>query len=209
MMLTWPRSLHEGERQNVGKSNMERSHIDTTWKQNTMQVFFTIRAFLIKLDGYRAIAFKTGGQVHLRSRNDNDFAGRYPVIAKALEPLPDETVIDGEVVALDERGKPSFSLLQNHGSSRIPLIYYAFDLMVLAGKPVMAETLEMRRHLLEEKVLPKLAEPIRYSVALEASLADLIRSVKAQGFEGLVAKRRSSGYEPNERSGAATTRLAS
>src|SRR4030095_4768412 len=114
----------------------------------------------IKLDGYRTIAFKTGGQVHLRSRNDNDFARRYPVIAKALEPMPDETVIDGEVVALDAKKKPSFSLLQNHGSSRIPLIYYAFDVMVLAGKRVMEETLEMRRHLLEEKVLPKLVEPI-------------------------------------------------
>ena len=88
---------------------------------------------------------------------------------------------------MDERGKPSFNLLQDYGSSRIPLIYYAFDVMVLAGKPVMAETLEMRRHLLEEKVLPKLDEPIRYSVALEANLADLIRSVKARGFEGLVA----------------------
>ena len=74
--------------------------------------------------------------------------------------------------------------------------------MVLASKRVMAETLEMRRHLLEEKVLPKLDEPIRYSVALEASLADLIHSVKAQGFEGLVAKRRSSLYEPGEPSGA-------
>ena len=55
----------------------------------------------IKLDGYRAIAFKTGGRVHLRSRNDNDFAARYPSIVKALEAMPDETVIDGEVVALD------------------------------------------------------------------------------------------------------------
>ena len=55
----------------------------------------------IKLDGYRAIAFKTGGKVHLRSRNDNDFASRYPSIAKALKAMPDETVIDGEVVALD------------------------------------------------------------------------------------------------------------
>ena len=64
----------------------------------------------IKLDGYRSIAFKIGGKVHLPSRNDNDFASRYPSIAKALQAMPDETVIDGEVVALDADGKPSFNL---------------------------------------------------------------------------------------------------
>ena len=156
----------------------------------------------LKLDGYRAIAFKTGRKVHLRSRNDNDFAIRYPTIATALQGLPEETVIDGEVVAVDADGKPSFSLLQNYSSSSAPLLFYAFDVMILGGKDVMGEGLETRRGLLETKVLPRLDEPIRYSAALGASLSDLIRSVKAHGFEGLVGKHRNSRYEPGRRSGA-------
>jgi DNA ligase D-like protein (predicted ligase) len=156
----------------------------------------------LKLDGYRALAIKTGGRVELRSRNDNDFSERYPAIAKALAKMPDETVIDGEVVAIDESGHPSFNLLQNYGSSKGPLLYYAFDLLILAGKNVMGETLDARRALLEKRVLSKLGEPIRYSPALEGSMKDLIAAVKAQGFEGLVAKSRDSKYEPGLRSGA-------
>ena len=65
----------------------------------------------LKLDGFRAIAFKTGGKVYLRSRNDKDFNGRYPAIIRALDGMPDETVVDGEVVALDRDGRPSFNAL--------------------------------------------------------------------------------------------------
>jgi ATP-dependent DNA ligase len=60
----------------------------------------------LKLDGYRALAIKTAGKVHLRSRNDNDFDVRYPGIVTALAAMPDETVIDGEIVALDAEGRP-------------------------------------------------------------------------------------------------------
>lgn len=156
----------------------------------------------IKFDGYRAVAMKSGGKVQLRSRNDNDFNARYPGIVKALAPMPDETIIDGEVVALDSDGKPSFNTLQNYGSAGAPLHFYIFDLLILNGREVMGEPLVKRRELLEEHVLPKLAEPIRYSPVLESKLEDLIRSVKQQGLEGLVAKRRNSKYEPGQRSGA-------
>jgi bifunctional non-homologous end joining protein LigD len=115
--------------------------------------------------------------------------------------MPDETVIDGEIVAMDPKGRPSFNLLQNYGSSKTPLICYVFDVPVLSAKDVMGETLETRRALLEEKILPKLDEPIRSSPELKADLPTLIKSIKAQGLEGLIAKRRDSKYEPGERSG--------
>src|SRR5580704_10062959 len=156
----------------------------------------------LKLDGYRALAIKTGGRVQLRSRNDNDFSARYPGIVKALAAMPDETVIDGEVVALDADGRPSFNMLQNYGSAGAPLHFFIFDVLVLKGRDVMGEPLVKRRALIEKHVLPQLADPIRYSPILEGSLKDLVRSVKAQGLEGLVAKRRDSKYEPGLRSGA-------
>ena len=156
----------------------------------------------LKLDGYRAIAFKRAGAVHLRSRNDNDFSARFPGVVKALATLPDDTVIDGEIVAFDQEGRPSFNALQNYGSAPGPVVYYVFDVMVLAGRDVMREPLAARRALLEKKVLPKLAGPVSYGSSLDADLPVLIASVKAQGFEGLVAKRRNSVYEPGLRSGA-------
>jgi bifunctional non-homologous end joining protein LigD len=159
-------------------------------------------AYQLKVDGYRSMAFRSKGAVHLRSRNDNDFAARYPGILKGLARLPDETVVDGELVAFDAEGKPSFNALQNHGASETPIVYYVFDILVLSGRDVCGESLEVRRDLLERKVLPKLGEPVRYLGNLDARLSDLIASVKAQGLEGLVAKRRDSVYEAGRRSGA-------
>jgi ATP-dependent DNA ligase len=105
-------------------------------------------------------------------------------------------------VAFDEAGRPSFNVLQNYGSSPAPVVFYVFDLMMLQGRDVRRESLVTRRELLEEKVLKKLAEPVRYLPPLDAELPDLVASVKAQGLEGLVAKRRTSRYESGLRSGA-------
>jgi len=140
--------------------------------------------------------------VNLRSRNDNDFNARYPAVGEALGKLPDNTVIDGEIVAFDEEGRPSFNALQNYGSAPAPVVYYAFDVLVLSGQDLRREPLQKRRELLEKKVLPRLPEPLRYSAPLDAELPVLIQSVKVHGFEGLVAKRRNSPYEPGLRSGA-------
>ena len=108
----------------------------------------------IKLDGYRAIAFKSRGKVYLRSRNDNDFAAKYKAIAKALEALPDETVVDGEVVAFDESGRPSFNRLQNWANSEQPIYFYVFDLLMLKGRDIRAGELEARRLLLMKRCFP-------------------------------------------------------
>jgi DNA ligase D-like protein (predicted ligase) len=156
----------------------------------------------LKLDGYRAIAFRSGAGVQIRSRNDNDFSARYRPILKGLAKLPVDTVIDGEVVALDGDGRPSFQLLQNYASASAPLLYFVFDVMMLCGRDVTGEPLTIRRELLETKVLPKLAEPVRYVGLLDAALPTLIQSVKADGLEGLVAKRLDSRYEAGLRSGA-------
>ena len=156
----------------------------------------------IKFDGYRCVAIKSNGKVRLYSRNGNDFTERYTSITKALSTLSDETTIDGEVVALDSDGRPSFNTLQNYSSAVAPLLFYIFDLLLLNGKNVMNEPLVKRRELLERQVLPRLDEPIRYSPEFKASLRDLIESVKVQGLEGLIAKRRDSKYEPGARSGS-------
>ena len=94
----------------------------------------------LKLDGYRAVAIKTGGSVQLRSRNDKDFSARLPLIVMGLAKLPSETVIDGELVAFDESGKPSFNALQNYASAH-RIFYYVFDLLILEGRDVRSEPL--------------------------------------------------------------------
>jgi ATP-dependent DNA ligase len=156
----------------------------------------------LKLDGYREIAFKTRNRVHLMSRNGKDFAQRYPALVGALEPLPNERVADGEIVALDESGRPSFNLLQNSATREYTLVFYLFDLLILAGIDLRNETLETRRMLLRTRVMPRSAEPIRFSETIQASAAELIRAVREQGLEGEIAKRLDSTYQPGKRSGA-------
>jgi ATP-dependent DNA ligase len=125
-----------------------------------------------------------------------------PAVVRGLASLSAETVIDGEVVAVDGSGRPSFNILQNYGSSRATILYYVFHVLVLAGRNVMGMPLSVRRELLDRYILSNWEEPIRESPELRASLKDLVASVRGQGFEGLVAKRRDSRYEPGQRSGA-------
>ena len=149
----------------------------------------------VKFDGYRALGIKSAGRVRLLSRNEKDFSRSFPLIAEALARLPNETVVDGEIVAFDASGRPSFNLLQNSLKSKPPLVFYLFDLVTWQGRDMTHRPLDERRSLLREKVMPRLTEPVRYSEMVESSPDKLLAAVRSQGLEGVIAKRRDSLYE--------------
>jgi ATP-dependent DNA ligase len=107
----------------------------------------------VKLDGYRLEAVKSKRAVTLYSRRKNVLNQKFGYIARALEDLPDETVLDGELVGLDEQGISSFNLLQNFKSAEKQIHYYVFDVLVLKGKSLLARPLRERRDILA-KVVP-------------------------------------------------------
>jgi len=113
----------------------------------------------VKVGGYRAIAGRSGNSILFRSRRDNDFTRKFPSIAKAFGGLPDETLVDGEVAALDEQGRPSFNLLQNYQSARGPLVYFVFDLLMFKGESLLNKPLDERKAILEQQIVPKLQQP--------------------------------------------------
>jgi len=89
----------------------------------------------MKFDGYRALAFKAGKEVRLISRNRTNFDNDYPQLIDALKSLgAKQATIDGEIAALDDKGRSSFQLLQNYSQAKqTPIVYYAFDLLSLDG----------------------------------------------------------------------------
>ena len=150
----------------------------------------------VKWDGYRALAYLGGGEVSLTSRRGNDLTERFAVVARALERAvrtPD-CVLDGEVCALDEEGRSSFSVMQQ-GSG--PLAYYVFDVLEIDGEPVLDQPLAERRKRLA-KLLDRRVSAIRLSEAFDDGEA-LLSASKAQGLEGIVAKKADSRYQPGRR----------
>jgi bifunctional non-homologous end joining protein LigD len=152
--------------------------------------------FEVKWDGYRAIARIAGGEATLTSRNGNDLTGRFPDVAKALgraTKSPD-CVLDGEVCALDEEGRSSFSVMQQ-GSG--PLVFYAFDLLEVDGEPVLDLPLEERRERLVA-LLDRRSTKVRLSEAFEDGEA-LYAAAREQRLEGVIAKKADSRYQPGKR----------
>jgi DNA ligase D-like protein (predicted ligase) len=152
----------------------------------------------IKLDGYRLEAVKNAGKTTLYSRRRNVLNEKFGYIADALKDLPDGTVIDGEVVAMDSAGKSDFNLLQNFRSAELHIHYYAFDVLMHKGKLLTGLPLEERRAVLA-KILP-VNDHVSLSV-VDYSASKLLQFAKSRGLEGVVAKQKDSVYEPGKRSG--------
>lgn len=153
----------------------------------------------LKFDGYRALLLKDGKRVEIRSRNDKNLSRMYPAVAAAgLQLKPDQVTLDGEIVAIDGRGRPSFQALQHRSSHPAhQIVFYAFDVLNLDGRDLTRQPLTGRR-----AKLPAILEdsPIRLSQELSGTAADVVQAVTKMGLEGVIAKRRDSLYEPGERS---------
>jgi DNA ligase D-like protein (predicted ligase) len=152
----------------------------------------------IKLDGYRLEAVKSGGKVTVYSRRRNILNAKFGYIAEALKDVPDATVLDGELVAMDDGGRSNFNLLQNFRSAESKIHYYVFDMLMCKGKLLTGEPLAKRREILG-KILPR-NDHVSLS-AVGKSASQMLTFVKEHGLEGVVAKRADSPYEPGKRSG--------
>ncbi|HKW26774.1 MAG TPA: non-homologous end-joining DNA ligase [Terriglobales bacterium] len=162
--------------------------------------------FEIKWDGYRALAFLDGGKTRLVSRNQNDMTSQYPELRDLPNYMRARTaILDGEIVALDDSGLPSFSLMQQRtgisGAGRkvkaadrsVPIAYYVFDLLYLDGYDLMRVDLEKRKELLAGIIAG--SGLVRYSDHHLQQGVALFEAAKKQDLEGIVAKRRNSCYE--------------
>jgi bifunctional non-homologous end joining protein LigD len=155
--------------------------------------------FEVKWDGFRALATVRGGDVDLRSRNDKSFVERFPTVVRALQRslrTPD-CVLDGEVVAVGSDGRATFSAMQQ-GKEGTTYVYVAFDLLEVEGEPLLDLPLTERRERLAALVDLRpggvqLSEPFDDGDAL-------YHAAQEQRFEGIMAKRADSRYEPGRRS---------
>lgn len=154
----------------------------------------------LKWDGYRAEGIKHGDVVRILSRKQTDMTAQFPAVAAALKSIAAiSAVIDGEIVALDADGKPSFQMLQNRRSDAAAIVFYAFDLLSLNGEDWSARRLEERKAKLEEILA---GSDVKFSSSFEGPPEKLVTRVKQLGIEGVIAKRRDSRYDAGERSGA-------
>jgi bifunctional non-homologous end joining protein LigD len=153
-----------------------------------------------KYDGIRAIATCSHASVTLRSRTGNTLTDAYPEL-QALALLPPDTVLDGEIIAADEAGRPSFELLQGRmhrrSDSSIGLSYVVFDVLASEGTEVVGEPLETRLAIVSSLQLPEVAQA---SLSIRGSGTALFAATGENDLEGIVAKRYGSPYRPREHS---------
>jgi bifunctional non-homologous end joining protein LigD len=152
----------------------------------------------IKFDGYRLLAFVKDGRARLRTRHGHDWTESFPWIAKALARLKvDSAILDGEVVALDARGRSDFQLLQASMKSMEDFdpVYYAFDLPFLNGTDLTRLPLIERKAQLEQVLIKsRLAPRIAYSAHVTTSGDKLLARACKRGLEGIISKRADSAY---------------
>ncbi|HEY3308535.1 MAG TPA: DNA ligase D [Desulfuromonadaceae bacterium] len=155
--------------------------------------------FEIKLDGYRTIAEIENGNVLLYSRNNLSFNNTFAALISPLETIDHAAVLDGEVVALDDKGKADFQLLQNYRrTGRGNIFYFIFDLIYLDGKDLRNLPLIMRKELLAD-ILP-VAQQIRYCDHIAQEGIKFFQLARKNDLEGIVAKKASSSYQTGKRS---------
>jgi DNA ligase D-like protein (predicted ligase) len=155
----------------------------------------------IKFDGYRAIAVKSDRVVKLFSRRHKSFDDQYPYLVEALGGLPEGTVVDGEVVALDDSGRPNFNLLAQFRSEASRIHYFIFDLLVCNDRDLTKLPLGERRELMKSVLKPR-SPLIRIAEQFEVSASAMLAAVRQQQLEGVIGKRKDSLYEAGKRSGA-------
>jgi bifunctional non-homologous end joining protein LigD len=150
-------------------------------------------AYELKYDGFRALVGIVDGDIAMWSRNELDLAPRFPAVAAALSKLKlPEVVLDGEVVVLDEHGAPRFQLLQQGDLREILIV---FDILWLDGHDLRKLTYDERRAILE-KTLKRTPAAIKVAEKIETSGDAALERAKKSGWEGIIAKRRTSVYEP-------------
>ncbi|HEY6954482.1 MAG TPA: DNA ligase D, partial [Flavisolibacter sp.] len=154
--------------------------------------------FELKLDGYRTLAYLNSGKVDLRSRKNNSFNKQFDAIADSLADWKINAVIDGEVVVLNEEGKPDFNKIQLWDTHRDGnLVYYVFDLLWIDGLNIMNEPLHLRREILRE-LMPE-SGTIRYSDHIDDIGNEFFEIARKNSLEGIIAKKKDSVYIPDSR----------
>ena len=138
----------------------------------------------IKFDGYRAIAVNVDGRLDLLSRRHKSFKRQFAAVAEALVDLPDNTVVDGEVMALDDRGRPNFNLLQHSRGAASRLHYFIFDLLVYRQRDLTRLPLLERREIMSSE-LGFRSPRIRIADYFQTSARDMVSAVREQGLEGV------------------------
>ncbi len=156
--------------------------------------------FELKWDGFRAISFLQEKKANLISRNGLSFNSRYPSIIEELEKLSFEACLDGEIVVVDDHGRPSFQLLQNYSrQSKGHLIYYVFDLLYLNGRDLKSIPLIQRKEILRS-ILPENNPKIKFCDHIEKKGKQFFKKVSKNNFEGMIAKNIESRYVEGKRS---------